>query len=98
MKHSYESYVEWCRDIGDDPAPSNSFRFLVTEIEQKWLILDAMHRQIRDDPDAETVSSEHILGVLSDNAFPPSLEGHIEILCERGLVEYQRPDPAKPAP
>jgi hypothetical protein len=70
------------------------YRHEISAIEQKWIVLDTMHRQIADDPQSETVSSEHILGTLEESAFAPSFETVIESLCERVLVAYQKQPPA----
>jgi len=49
------------------------------------------------DPDAETVSSEHILAAMVDGVLPPSLEVRIETFCDRALREYQRFEALRPA-
>jgi hypothetical protein len=52
-------------------------------------VLDAMQRRMTDDPEADRVSSEHILGALAAGAFAPSLEWVVEPLCEGVLVACQ---------
>lgn len=48
-----------------------------------------MQRRMTDDPEADRVSSEHILGALAAGAFAPSLEWVVEPLCEGVLVACQ---------
>lgn len=87
---SHDEYRNWCDLAGEEPYPSGRFQYSLTERDQRWVILDAMQRQIEEDPEAETVSSEYILGALADSPFPPSLEQHFEALCEMVLVLHQR--------
>jgi hypothetical protein len=96
LTHSYDEYRNWCDETGEDPLPMRHFRYELSELDQKWVILDAMQRQVAEDPGAETVSSEHILRAIGDNSFPPSLEAHIEGYCEEVLVAYQRPPSPQP--
>lgn len=84
--------VDWPEDTDqdDDTEANLRFEFNLTERDQKWVILDAMQRQIADDPHAENVSSEHILCAIADNGYPSSLEFRIETYCERVLMDYQK--------
>jgi hypothetical protein len=90
----YEDYLAWCDSNGFDAAPMRHHRHQISAVEQKWVVLDAMRRQIADDPEADTVSSEHILHALEDGAFAPSFEWVVEPLCENVLASYQDRAPA----
>ncbi|NTF16919.1 hypothetical protein G6L37_00570 [Agrobacterium rubi] len=97
LQTTYDEYSDWCDETGEEVYPMRHFRYSLTERDQKWVILDAMQRQIADDPDATTVSSEHILCAINDSVFPPSLETHFETFCERVLVEFQKPEAPTPS-
>jgi hypothetical protein len=90
VSSGYDTYADWCEGNGWEPEAPQTYRYEMSEIEQKWVIFDVMQRQISDDQNADTVSSEHILKSLQDVSFAPSFETIIEPLCERVLTELQR--------
>jgi hypothetical protein len=57
--HSKEGAKAPCDNNGYEAAPMHHYK-------HQWVVLDAMERQMTDDPEAGTVSSEHDLGALEE--------------------------------
>ncbi|TBF89166.1 hypothetical protein [Rhizobium leguminosarum] len=85
-----EHYKDWFDDMDREKVielPRGSFN--MTDIEMRWVILDAVEREIAEEaqlggPD-EFVEDHNIISALSDNGFCPAFIEDIRELCNAAM-------------
>lgn len=83
----YEDYIEWCDANRADPMPMRHYRHKASALEQKWIALDAVQRQLLEDPNSIAISRTNVLAALEAAAVAPSLESIVTPTCEAALSE-----------
>lgn len=87
-----EDYKNWFDDMELEEAikfPQGNFN--MTETEMRWVIFDAIEREIAEDaqlggPD-EYVEDHNITSALSDNGFCPAFVENIRELCNAAMKQ-----------